>query len=408
VRGSRIKTLVLYAQYTTRLSYFDDWLEAFKAAAEFEVTALDVCKRSTRRTLRKSLHAYEAIILLHSTNGDTLAYIEPYKELLEHRRGLLLAFVGNEVNLPGSPIADKRAFFKAIEPDYIATQLLPEAGDYLFGDCVSRQVVSIPHALNPQVFKPRVKDSERRVDVGMRSARYVAYLGDNDRNRLIDLFVANPFEPPLCVDINTSDRLARENWAEFLNSSKGTIATEAGSWYLERDDHTVNAIRSWAMKRARESGIVVPVDSPLRRFGHRLPWFLKAALRKVLRKGIVRHEMNVSEQLDFQEVYERFFRGQPRAPVYGKCISSRHFDAIGTKTCQIMVRGRFNDILVADEHYIPVSPDLSDTKEAVRKFREVNFRLSVVDRAYEHVLSAHTYQHRTKQVAAILRTADVT
>ena len=74
-------------------------------------------------------------MLLHSTNGDTTIYLEPHIEALAHRKVPLLTFVGNEVNLPGSPIADKRRLFEILKPEYIATQLLLEAGKYLFERC---------------------------------------------------------------------------------------------------------------------------------------------------------------------------------------------------------------------------------------------------------------------------------
>lgn len=404
MRESQIKTLVLYAQYTTRLSYYDDWIDAFQEAPEFDATILNICRSQDPQQVGKTIKEYDAIILLHSTNGDTLEYIEPYRTILQDRKIPLLSFVGNEVNLPGSPISAKREFLKAIQADYIATQLLPEAGEYLFGDCSTKKVVSIPHALNPRVFKPERIHPAREVDVGVRSARYVAYLGDNDRNRLIERVVINGAERQLRLDIDTTKRLIRSGWAQFLNQCKGTVATEAGSWYLERDDHTVNAIRAWAVEHARKRGIVIPIDSPLRTIGHKLPWFLRAVLRKILRKGPVVHEANVSEKLNFEEVYEQFFKDKPRAPVYGKCISSRHFDAIGTKTCQIMIKGRFNNILAADVDYIPVSPDLSNIDEALRKFRDEDFRSAIVDQAYDHALNGHTYRHRTKQIAELLST----
>lgn len=402
MRESQIKALVLYADYTTRLSYYNDWFDAFKESSEFDVTALNVCQRRTRGLLKKTIGQYESIVLLHSTNGDTLEYIEPYKQLLQDRRGNLLTFVGNEVNLPGSPIADKRRFFGEIRPDHIATQLPLEAGEYLFGDCAQRRVVAIPHALNPTAFTPGGSDSQRRVDIGVRSAHYPAYLGDNDRGRLIDYFSHRSFDPPLVIDINTQERLNRADWAKFLASCRGTIATEAGSWYLERDDQTVDAIRSWAMQRARTGGLVIPADSFARTIGHKLPWSIRALLRRLLSKGPVRHELSVHEKLDFSDVHHRFFKDRARPNFYGKCISSRHFDAIGTKTCQIMIKGRFNDILEPDEHYISLEPDFSNLDVAVSKFRDPDFRSAMVEHAYEFALSAHTYQHRVNQVASIL------
>jgi len=113
----------------------------------------------------------------------------------------------------------------------------------------------------------------------------------------------------------------------------------------------------------------------------------------------LRHEVTVNEELPFAEVHARFFAGRPRPPVYGKCISSRHFDAIGTKTCQIMLRGRYNDILEADRDYIALAPDFANLEDAVARFRDARYRQAMVDAAYERALAAHTYRHRIDRVA---------
>ena len=106
---------------------------------------------------------------------------------------------------------------------------------------------------------------------------------------------------------------------------------------------------------------------------------------------------------EYADIHQRFFAGLKRPAVYGKCISSRHFEAIGTKTCQIMVRGRFNDILEADKHYLAIAEDFSDLDDALRRFSDLSVRRAIVEDAYAHVSASHTYAHRMWQVAGILR-----
>ena len=69
------------------------------------------------------------------------------------------------------------------------------------------------------------------------------------------------------------------------------------------------------------------------------------------------------------QLHERFFRDTKRPPNYCKAISSRHFDAIAAKTCQIMQRGRFNYILDADKHYIAIEADFSNVEDAESRFK---------------------------------------
>lgn len=396
MRESRLRTLVLYADYTTRLSYYNDWMDAFARAPQCDYRGLNICERGVEARLRREVADADLIVLLHSTNGDTTVYLEPFAGLLADRRGKLLSFVGNEVNLPGSPISAKRDVLAKIAPDFIATQLPLEAGEYLWGDLVRSRVLALPHALNPDAFRPEVPLESRRIDIGVRAVRYLPHLGDGDRNQLHDLFSSPDFAPDLVVDIST-ERLDRTGWAAFLNSCKGTVSTEAGSWWVERDDATINAIRAWTAGRVK-GRVIIANDSPLRALGHKLPWWMRAALRRILSKGVLRHESTINEELPFDEIYELFFKDRPRPAVYSKCISSRHLDAAGTKTCQILVEGRYNGILTADEHYIPLAADLSNLEEALRRFRDPAERSRIADAAYAHVIERHSYDKRIAEL----------
>ena len=398
-----MSTLVIYADYTRRLSYYDDWLDAFRDFPDLDVTAINICQRGVRRSVARRIKEFDLIVLLHSTNADTLIYIDPYRPILKDRRGKLVSFVGNEFNSPGTPISERIDLLRDIAADVVATQLLQEAGVWLYEACGSR-VVSVPHALNPNAFRATAETEVRPIDLGTRSARYIAYLGDDDRVRLFDLFERHEFDSALVVDVSTADRLTREGWCAFLNRCKGTFANEAGSYFLERDDHTINQIRAYVMEKEKSrGGFVIANDSPLRRLGHKLPWSIKSALRPILSRGVVRHEMLMNETLDFGELYDRFFRDQPRAPVYAKAISSRHFDAIGTRTCQILLEGRYNDILHAGEHYLSLAHDFGNLSEIMDQFADPLRRRAVAEAAYELAMGAHTHRHRVEAVLGLVR-----
>ncbi|MPY73462.1 MAG: glycosyltransferase [Alphaproteobacteria bacterium] len=389
------------AEYTDRLSYYDDWKAAFLASPQFEVVRVNIAGGNAARRLRSALKGTDAVILLHSTNGDTTRYLEPVASVLAERNCPLLTFVGNEVNLPGSPISAKRAVFATIRPDYIATQLLPESGEYLFGGLAERGVVALPHGLNPEVFRPQVPHGERGRDIGVRAVKYLAHLGDDDRNRVHDFFTRHEFAPDLTVDIST-ERLNCDGWAAFLSDCRGTVSTEAGSWFIERDDATMEAIRAWTAESHAGRGFMISNDSPLRLLGHKLPFGLRRWLRKMLSRGPIRHESTVTEALAFDGIHEKFFAGRSIPEHHGKCISSRHFDAIGTATCQILLEGRYNDILTPDVHYIRLTSDFSNISEVMETFRDERRRLEITEAARAHVMDGHTYAHRVGAVYDIL------
>lgn len=147
------------------------------------------------------------------------------------------------------------------------------------------------------------------------------------------------------IDISNA-RFDRRRWADFLNRCKGTISTEAGSWFLEKDDATVEAIRSYVYEQT--SGILIANDSRLWILARALPLWVRRKAKWTLGALGVGYETLINEAQSYSDIHTRFFKDKPRPPIYGKCISSRHFEAIGTKTCQIMFRARFNDILNPD------------------------------------------------------------
>jgi hypothetical protein len=388
---SRIRTVLLTLEYSTRSSYYLDWAEAFAHSPRFEVRAFNIFLGGERRAARRAVEGAELVVALHPCSADTLAYLKPLAGALQRRRGRLLVFVGNEYNLPWARLADKLAFLRGTGADFVATQLPVEAGEWLYAETGAR-VLPMPHALNDAVFRRDKPDAARPIDIGGRSARYPVFVGDDERNRVHDRFAALAPKTGLRIDIDTENRLDRPGWAAFLNDCRGTIGTEAGSWYLERDDRTALAIRDYL--RARNGGRTIRADGVIHALSRRLPYRVKSWLRAGARLSPLRHEAIDDGAVPFAEIEERFFAGRGRCPAYSKCISSRHFDAAGTGTCQLLVRGRYNDILTAGEHYIPLDPDLGNVEDAVARFRDPAERRRIADAAYALVHDRHTYRHR--------------
>lgn len=407
MKDSAPNTLVLYSHYTDKLSYYDDWQHAFEVHPGFTTHSININEKSNLALIKDSIKDFDLIVLLHSTNADTLLQLRPYSEFLINRKGKLLSFVGNEVNLPRVSLKEKIDFLKNISADYIGTQLPIEAGRWLYEECTSSRVIELPHALNQEAFRPETPWENRSIDIGARSTRYWSCLGDNERNDLFDFFSHHLFKPPIVVDIDTRTRLDRTGWAGFLNRCKGTISNEAGSYYLERDDATIRRIQEYVINNQKQHGShMVKPDSFLEKLWHLIPQPLKIAIRNplnaVLKSFRVQYYSDIYENLEFSEIYNRFFHDTPRCPAYSKAISSRHFDAVGTKTCQIMLKGRYNDILNADEHYISLEHDFSNIDDVMQRFHDHSYRNAMVENTYEYIMDQHTYYHRISAVRELV------
>lgn len=401
-----MKTLLLHSTYTAQMSYFDDWIDAFKEHPDFRALCINVFNGSKDliSDVKNKIENYDLIVLHHSMNGDTLKYLQPFLDVLKNRRGKLVSFVGNEVNLPTIGMAPKIKNLKEIEADFIATQLLEEAGKWLYEDCKKAKVISLPHALNPAVFFSKYAFKNRKIDIGTRSARYGTYVGDNDRNSIIQFFHHNAHLLNLNVDLgldkNSQKRFNRQEWADFLSSCKATLSTEAGSFYLEKDDIIVDKIKEFLKKRSVK--IVLPHETFARKTYKKIvPSFIRKIIVCFLKDRLVEID-SIDQECDFGELYEKFFKLAPKASVYTKAISSRHFDAIGTKTLHIMYPGRYNDILTPEEHYFSLKPDHSNVDNLKELLLDEKAVKDITESAYYHVIKNHTHKNRLETLLTVL------
>jgi hypothetical protein len=150
------------------------------------------------------------------------------------------------------------------------------------------------------------------------------------------------------VDLEVEAYLPPAEWRRFLHRCKAVLGHESGSDFLEVNDAT--------------------------------------------RRRVLDYEKGNSGAT-FDEVFRIFFKDYPD-PVSGRVVSSRHFEAIGAKCAQVLFPGRYNDLLRAGEHYLPLARDFSNVDEVLRRFRDVAARHRMVDATYEFARDAHTVRHR--------------
>jgi hypothetical protein len=351
LRGVRqVRDLFAYLrQFQEHVSYTIDWREAFCEARELDVEVCNINNLVHYGRCLLALRQYDLVVVSHAAAGDDMTVLLKSARWLRRRRGKLVVFIGNEYDL----LDEKIGFIGAVGAEFICSQLPTPAARYLYRECGASRILSMPHALNPKVYQPGV-GSGRQVDIGFIGDVYWPFVGDRERTDLIEAFEREGERWGLRCEIR-KQRVARTEWATFLNQCSGTIGAESGTYYLNDRGRLLAAAREYNLLQHPEAS--------------------------------------------FEEVFEKFYRGQPRE-VSGKSISSRHFEPIGTKTCQILLEGEYNGVLVPDEHYISVRKDRSGIEEAVRRFKDEGYRQAVVERAYQHVMANHTYAHRVRSVLA--------
>lgn len=331
------------------LSYVVDWREALCAAPQLDARLCDINNLVDYFRCLRDIREYDLIVLLHSATGDSMTALNSALPWFRRRRGRLVMFVGNEHDL----LAEKNRFIREAGVDVVCSQLCIESARWLYGEAGGTSVLAMPHALNPQLYRP-VEGVERTIDVGFIGALYHRIVGDMERTNVIRHFHEHGARLGLATDIRITGTIKRADWHRFLTTCKAIVGAESGTYYLERDAAGVRRAIAYIAKHP---------DSP------------------------------------FEEAFAHAY-GPVREHAFGKVISSRHFEPIGTKTCQILLEGRYNDILRADEHYISVKKDLSNVEEAVARLKDEPLRQAMAQRTYEYVMDEHTYSHR---VRALLR-----
>jgi hypothetical protein len=149
------------------------------------------------------------------------------------------------------------------------------------------------------------------------------------------------------VDISTrpEDTVTGKEWFDFLMSGKVVIGCESGSSVLDRRGEI----------RARIQNLLK--DSP---------------------------------QLSFEDVTKKMPEGWDDHRFFA--LSPRHFEAIITKTCQVLVEGEYEGVLVPGRHYIPLKRDFSNVDEVI----DLTALLQrIADCAYQEIYERGQYSYRT-------------
>lgn len=154
------------------------------------------------------------------------------------------------------------------------------------------------------------------------------------------------------ISIHQEDTILGRNWFQFLASGRAVLGCESGSSVLDR-----------------RGDIRAQIDRLL-------------ACNPALSFG----EVSVSMP--------------PGWDSFGfLAIGPRHFEAVMTKTCQILVEGYYNGVLDADRHYIALKQDFSNLDEVLRKLTDHELMQEIVDQAYQDIYMSGRYSYQTLATA---------
>lgn len=142
----------------------------------------------------------------------------------------------------------------------------------------------------------------------------------------------------LRCDVSTrpEDTIHSNDWFSFLGSSRATIGVESGSSVLDRRGEIQSAVR---------------------------------------------HLLAADPELELRDLDRHLPAGWDDHKFFA--ISPRHFEAVLTRTCQILVEGRYDGCLEAGRHYIPLKADYSNLDEALELVRNDRCVEDLTQQAYK-------------------------
>lgn len=193
----------------------------------------------------------------------------------------------------------------------------------------------------------------RDIDLGYRTWRAAPNLGRHGflRQQIAEVFQAEAPKHNLQTDISTrkEDTLWADAWYKFLLRCKYTISVEGGATVLDRDG---------SIQQKTESYLAEHPDA------------------------------------SFDEVEQACFPGLDGGLRY-VAISPRHLEACATRTCQVLVEGEYNSVLVPGRHYLELKRDFSNLEEVLDNIKQDNLRQEITEHAYRDIVASGNYTYRS-------------
>ena len=329
-------------------SYYDEWVVGFKSF-DFEIfNALN----DNIKQLQKLLNPfyYDIIVYGYSCQSFLSGYSFKFlKYTTKFSRATIIGFLENEFR----DIASSVDFFESLNVNIIVSQLPQNEVDKLYLN-VNKKIVSSPHGMSDRNLIKTINHTSRTIDIGNRSYPYAYYTGNIGRIVTIPKFITRVEKQKLNVDFSQkiTERLQTQDWFNFLKKCRSTISCESGSFYLQWNDNIRNKVNNIMKKRPKTSF-------------------------NFIKNNILKKSKNY---------------------INGNIISARHFDAISTGTCNILVEGTYNNILVPDTHYIKLNKNLSNYNDVIEKISDKKETERIAKKALSHCLENHTIKKRIQQL----------
>ncbi|MGH9960193.1 MAG: hypothetical protein ACREBC_24230, partial [Pyrinomonadaceae bacterium] len=202
-----------------------------------------------------------------------------------------------------------------------------------------------------RIERKKSKVAQRDIDIGYRAWKAEYWLGEHGvhKARIADVFERAALERGLKTDISIRDEdvLAGDGWFDFLVRCRATIGVEGGASVLDRNGEIKRGVEDYLKQYPQSS---------------------------------------------FEQTRRCCFPNDDHK-IGLACISPRHLEACATETCQFLIEGRYNDILVPWRDYIPIKKDYSNVAEALEVLTDHSKMRGITSTAYKEVVCSNRWTY---------------
>jgi hypothetical protein len=345
-----LRVLVLCDDGPGHATTLYDYLDALQHRSRHSLVRFNPRRHDSRLL---SFDAFDAVVVHWSLVLMTDGYIPPrIRAGLRAYDGPKIQFIQDEYRWVDEMTASMRdvgisAVFSLVSPparEAIYAERLPgvELHTTLTGfvpeDLVRRSVLPI---------------RDRTVDVAYRGRVVPYWLGSlaQEKAAVAKRMIAVAREAGLRYDIawDEASRIYGDAWIDFIASARATLGTESGASIVDFDRECERA-----------------VDEYLRQHPD-------ADFDEVAREVLTPWEGNIVMNV----------------------VSPRVFEAAALRTALVMHRGEYSGVVTAEQHYIPLAKDFSNSDEVIERLRDSEYLQELADRTYEEIALSPRWQFDT-------------
>jgi hypothetical protein len=379
---------LIEARYDYQMSYLDNWRDAWCSAAD-KYKVFNIANNQGLLEYQKESSNFDLIVVLHSVSSDSNLWLQKLNQVQVTTRPPMVMFVGNEFSSPFLSTEKRLDLISQISPEFIASQLPIDSAKWLY-ELVGSKVIAAPPGM--PLLTTKNNFTSRDIDLGFRGFRYPWYLMDNERNNVVDQVIDIFKNQNLVVDASNEKRLNSSEWFDFLSRTRFTVSSEAGAKYIFRDDQIWNPVKEYFATEKKFSALGNDVSGM--NLLRRLPSPLKSMLKKFLSNlGLNQGSLYKPDSKELEKLIS-FVDLEKYESRNGKCVSSRHFDAIATGTWQILAPGKYNELLIPNTHFTP----WANTNDFGALIENEVSRESLSIQAFDDLSQNHSYGMRVNTV----------